>query len=192
MIPRPTLSNVPAALSVLGSTRNAEDGNASANVLISDNDNNEFSEGVPMKPSKEISRDKEKDKLSRRSFIFGEKEVQTYGREANENSQAEEDDDYMCLTSLLWSIRNGRNSKLELRIEFLNSLNRRIPIHKNLSLPLNSVPTASKTPFPPTRSPHAGNLDSTHSRDSDTSTHTLQISSISSADLLPHQFQVLF
>jgi hypothetical protein len=107
-------------------------------------------------------------------------------------SQADEDDDYMCLTSLLWSIKNGRNSKLELRIEFLNTLTRRIQIHKNLSLPLNSVPTASKSSFPPTPSPHAGNLDSTHSRGSDTSTYSLQISSISSADLLPRQFQVLF
>ena len=46
MIPRPTLSNVPAALSVLGSSRNPEDDNISANVLINDNDNDEFSEGV--------------------------------------------------------------------------------------------------------------------------------------------------
>jgi hypothetical protein len=37
-----------------------------------------------MKRSKEISRDKDKDKLSRRSFTFREKEDQTYGREANE------------------------------------------------------------------------------------------------------------
>ena len=49
MIPRPTLSNVPAAEgSVLGSTRNLEDGIASTKVSINDNDNgsDEFSEGV--------------------------------------------------------------------------------------------------------------------------------------------------
>jgi hypothetical protein len=47
MIPRPTLSNVPEAEeSVLGSTRNFEDGNAATNVLINDNDNDEFSQGV--------------------------------------------------------------------------------------------------------------------------------------------------
>ena len=47
MIPRPTLSNVQAAEeSVLGSTRNLEDGNASTNVSINDNDNDEFVEGV--------------------------------------------------------------------------------------------------------------------------------------------------
>ena len=47
MIPRPTLSNVPAdEESVLGSTRNFEHGNASTNISINDNDNDEFSEGV--------------------------------------------------------------------------------------------------------------------------------------------------
>jgi hypothetical protein len=47
MIPQPTLSNVTAAEeSVLGSTRNLEDGNASTNVSISDNDNDELIEGV--------------------------------------------------------------------------------------------------------------------------------------------------
>jgi len=47
MIPRPTLSNVPAAEeSVLWSTRNFEDGIASTNVSINDNDNDEFSERV--------------------------------------------------------------------------------------------------------------------------------------------------
>jgi len=47
MVPRPTPANVPAAEeSVLGSTRNLEDGNASTNFSISDNDSDEFSEGV--------------------------------------------------------------------------------------------------------------------------------------------------
>jgi len=46
MIPRPTLSNVPTALSVLGISRNPEDGNVSADVLFNDNDIDEFSEGV--------------------------------------------------------------------------------------------------------------------------------------------------
>jgi hypothetical protein len=45
MIPHATLENLPAAEeSVLGSTRNPEDDNASANVSINDNDNDEFSE----------------------------------------------------------------------------------------------------------------------------------------------------
>jgi hypothetical protein len=46
MIPRPTLSNVPAPSSDLGSIPNLEDDNASTNVSINDNDNDEFSEGV--------------------------------------------------------------------------------------------------------------------------------------------------
>ena len=47
MMPKPTLSNVPAAEeSVFESTRNFEDGNASTNVSINGNDNDEFSEGV--------------------------------------------------------------------------------------------------------------------------------------------------
>ena len=47
MIPRPTLSNVPAAEeSVLGSTRNFEDGIASTNVSVNNSDNDEFVEGV--------------------------------------------------------------------------------------------------------------------------------------------------
>jgi len=47
MIPRPTLSNVPVAEeSVLGSTRNFEDGIASTNVPVNNSDNDEFVEGV--------------------------------------------------------------------------------------------------------------------------------------------------
>jgi len=81
---------------------------------------------------------------------------------------------------------------LELRIEFLSSVTWRIQISKNFSLPFNSVPSASNISCPPTPSPCAASLDSTHSRDSDISTHTLQMSCISSTDLLPRQFQVPF
>jgi len=60
MIPRPTLSNVPAAKeSVLGSTWNFEESTDSTNISITDNDNDEFSEwGFRWRPSKEKSRDK--------------------------------------------------------------------------------------------------------------------------------------
>jgi len=108
-------------------------------------------------------------------------------------SQADEDGDYMFLTSLLPSIKILDDfQRLELRIEFLSSVTGRIQIDKNRSLPFNSFPTASNSSCPTTPSPRAANLDSTHSRDSDTSTHTLQISCISSADLLPRQFRVPF
>jgi len=47
MIPRPTLSNVPAPEeSVLGSTRNFEDGNASTNFPFNDSDSDELIQGV--------------------------------------------------------------------------------------------------------------------------------------------------
>jgi len=47
MIPQPTLSNVQAAEeSVIGITSNLEGDNASTNVSINGNDNDEFSEGV--------------------------------------------------------------------------------------------------------------------------------------------------
>ena len=108
-------------------------------------------------------------------------------------SQADEDDDCMFLMSLSPSIKILDDfQRLELRIEFLGSVTRRIQIDKNLSLPFNSVPTASNSSCSPSPSPRAANPDSTHSRDSDTSAHALQIPCISSADLLPRQFQVRF
>ena len=47
MIPRRTLSNVPAAEeSIRGNTQSLEDANASTNVSINYNDKDEFGEGV--------------------------------------------------------------------------------------------------------------------------------------------------
>src|SRR5215510_4243708 len=46
MIPRPTLSNVPATSSDLASIPNLEDDNTSINISINDNDNDELSEGI--------------------------------------------------------------------------------------------------------------------------------------------------
>jgi len=76
MIPRRTISNVPAAEeSILANTPSLEDINASTNVSINDNDKDESSEGVSAEGQVKKSRDKKKDKLSRRSFTFGEMEV---------------------------------------------------------------------------------------------------------------------
>jgi hypothetical protein len=75
----------------------------------------------------------------------------------------------LCDGSLLPSIRKLDDIQiLELRTEFLISVTRKIQITKNLSLPFNSVPTASNSSCIPSLS-HATSLDSTHSRDSDTS-----------------------
>jgi hypothetical protein len=107
-------------------------------------------------------------------------------------SQVDEDEGRMFLMSLLLSIKKLDDiQRLELRTEFLISVTRKIQITKNISLPFNSVSTASNSSSTPSPS-HAASLDSTHSQDSDTSTHTLQFSCISSADLLPRQFQVPF
>jgi len=55
--------------------------------------------------------------------------------------------------------------RLELRIQFLSSETRRIEIDKKLSPPFSSVPTTSKSSSPPTPSPRAASIDSTHYRD---------------------------
>ena len=78
----------------------------------------------------------------------------------------------------------------ELGLEFLSSVNRRIRISKNLLPSFNTVHAASHI-VPSVPSPRAASLDATHSLDSDSSTHTSQMSVISSADLL-RQFQIQF
>jgi hypothetical protein len=103
-------------------------------------------------------------------------------------SQADENYSYIFLMSLTPSIKKLDIQRMELRIEFLSSVTRRISTVKNISPPFNSVPSASNIPCPPTPSPRAASLDSTHSRDSDTSTHISRMSCILSADLLPRQF----
>ena len=83
-------------------------------------------------------------------------------------SEADEYEDYIFLRSLLPSIiKLDDIQRLELRIEFLSSVTRRIQISKNLSPPFSSVPTTSNVSCPPTPSPHATSLASTHSRLSD-------------------------
>jgi hypothetical protein len=68
IIPRPTLSNVPAVSSDLGSIPNLGDDNTSTNISINDNDNDEFSEEVS------DERQAKKNLGTRRSFAFGGKE----------------------------------------------------------------------------------------------------------------------
>jgi hypothetical protein len=104
-------------------------------------------------------------------------------------SQADKDEDYIFLRSLLPSIIKLDNiQRLELRIEFLNSVTRRIQISKNLSPPL-SVPTASNVSCPPTPSPRA-EVSLQHILG--IQKHTLHMSLISSSDLLPRLFKVAF
>ena len=116
MIPQPTLSNVPAASSVLR-TRNLEDGPASTNVSINDNDNDEFSEGV----SNECQI--KKNLGTKRKINFQEEALRLKKRKITfmKESQADEDEDYTFLMSLLPSIKNWTAYK-----GFLNRVARRI------------------------------------------------------------------
>jgi len=188
-IPRPTLSYVPAVEeSVFGSTRNLEDVTAATDVPINDSDNGEFSEGVS------DERQVKKNRGTKRKINFQEEALHLEKRKLKlmeerlmKKSQADEDEDYMFLMSLLPSIKKLDDiQRLELRIEFLSSITARVQISKNFSQPFNSVPTASNSSRPPSPSPRATSRESTHSRDSDTTTHTLQMSS---ADLCHVNFK---
>jgi len=127
MNPQPTLSNVPAASSVLRSTRNLEDGNASTNVSINDNDD-EFSEGVSdecqvkknLGTKKKINSQEEALHLKKRMIKLMEegpiKESQANGRQRLHVSDES-----------LPSIQKLDNiQRLELRIEFLSRVAMRI------------------------------------------------------------------
>jgi hypothetical protein len=158
MIPRSTLSNVPMAEeSAIGSTPNLEDGNASTNVSINDNDNDYFSDGVSdehqvkknLGTKREIQFQEEALHLEKRNIKLTE--------EMMNKSQA--DEDYKFLTSILPSIEMDYNERLELRIKFLVIVTKRIQISKNHSQHFISVPTSSNSPCLPSPSSRAASLD---------------------------------
>ena len=162
MIPRPTLPNIPAAEeSVLGSTRNLEDGYASTNVSINHKYSDTFSEGVS------DERQVKKNLGTKRKINFQSDPLQLQKRTIKlieerpmKRSQADEDEDYMFLMSLLPSIKKLDDiQRLEVRTEFLSSVTRRIQISKNLSQPFNSAPTVSNISWLPSPSPRAAILD---------------------------------
>ena len=75
-------------------------------------------------------------------------------------NKSQADEDYMFLMSLLPSIKKLDDiQRLELRMEFLSSVTRRIQISKNFSQPFISVPTASDSSCLPSPSPRAASLD---------------------------------
>ena len=174
MIPWPTPSDVPAAEeSAHGSTQNFEDGNASTNVSINDNYNDEFSEGVSDERQVKNLGTKRKMNFQEETLHLEKRKIKLTEETLIKQCQADEDKDYMFLISLLPSIKKLDDiQRLELRMEFLSSVTRRIQISKNFSQPFNSVPTASNSSCLPSPSPCAASLDSTHSWYSDTSTHT--------------------
>ena len=113
IIPRPTLSNVPAAEeSALGSTPHLENDNVSTNVSINDNDNDEFCEGVS------DERQAEKNLGTRRKITFQEKalylqkgKIKRMEERPMKKSKADEDEGYMFLTSLLPSFKKIGHSR---------------------------------------------------------------------------------
>ena len=114
MIPRPTLSNIPAAEeSVLGSTQNFEDGNASTNVSINDSDNDEFNEGVS--DERQVKKNlgtKRKINCQEEALHLEKRKIKLMEERLMKKSRVDEDEDYMFLMSLLPSIKNGRHSKI--------------------------------------------------------------------------------
>jgi hypothetical protein len=117
MIPRPTLSNVPAAEeSVLGSTRNFEDSNASTNISINDSENDEFSEGVS--DERQVKKNlgtKRKIYLQEEALHLEKRKIKLMEEKILKKSQADEDEDCMFLMSLLPFIKKMDDiQKLEL------------------------------------------------------------------------------
>jgi len=111
MIQRLTLSNVPAASSVLGSTQNLEDGSASTKVSMNDNDNDEFSEGGGEgrsdKRQVKINLWTERKKnLQEEALHLEKRKIKLKEERLMKKSQADEDTDYMFRMILLPSIKS--------------------------------------------------------------------------------------
>ena len=159
---RHTLSDIPVAEELaLGITPNLEDDNASTNVSIKDNDSDEFSDGVAdeCQPKKNLGT-KRKINVQEAALHLEKRKIKLTEERPMKKSQADEDEDYMFLMSLLPSIKKLDDiQRLELRKEFLSNVIRRIQISKNLLPPFNSVPTTSHISCPPTQSSCAASLD---------------------------------
>ena len=116
MILRPTLSNVPAVEeSILESTRNLEDSNASTDVSINNNDNDEFSEGVS--DERQVKKNlgtKRKINFQEEALCLETRKIKLAEERLMKKCRADEDEDYMFLMSLLPSIkkRTGRIQRL--------------------------------------------------------------------------------
>jgi hypothetical protein len=151
---------VPAAEeSVLGSTRNFEDGNASTSDPINDSDNDEFSEGVSHE--RQVQKNlgtKRKIKCQEEALHLEKRKIKLTEERLVKKSQAEED--IIFLMSLLPSIKKLDDiQRLELRMEFLSSVTRRIQISKNFLQPSVSVPKASDSSCLQSPSHRAASLD---------------------------------
>ena len=112
MIPRPTLSNIPAAEeSVLGRTRNFEDGNVSTNVSINDSDNDEFSGDSDERQVKKNLGTKRKINFQEEILHLKKRKIKLMEERLMKKSQADEDEDYIFLMRLLSSIKKWTTFK---------------------------------------------------------------------------------
>ena len=155
-----------------------EDEKISINASINDIENDIFTESVSeeRRPKKNLGT-KRKMNFQEEALELEKNKIKIMEERLRKNFQANTDEDYMLLMSLLQSTKKLDDiQRLELRMDFLSSVTRKLQISKNLLSPVNSVPTASHISCPPTLSPQAASLDSTHSRDSDTLSHPSQMS----------------
>jgi hypothetical protein len=113
IIPRPKLSNVPAVEeSFLGSTRNFEDGIASTNVSINNNDSDEFSEGVSDKRQvKKSLGTKTEGNFQEEALDLEKRKIKIMEERQMKKSQADEYENCMFLVSFLPSIKNWKTFK---------------------------------------------------------------------------------
>jgi hypothetical protein len=118
----------------LGVPPNLEDGNASANVSIDDNDNGEFIEGVSEeRQAKKKSREKRKRIFEEGVLHLKKRKIKLMEERLMKKSQA--DEDCVFLICLLPSIKKQLDDiqRLEIRIEFISNVIRTIPVSKNFS-----------------------------------------------------------
>jgi hypothetical protein len=102
MIPRPTPSHVVTeASSVLGSTRNLENDNASTNISIDDNDSDE---SIEHQVKKRLGT-KRKINFQEKALHLGKKKIKLMEDRLMKKSQADAEEDCMFLMSLLPSIK---------------------------------------------------------------------------------------
>jgi hypothetical protein len=151
MIPRPTSSNVPAVEELAcGSSASFDGQNTSTNASINGTENDEFSESVSKecRPKKYLGT-KIKMNFQEEALDLGKKKIRIMEERLRKKSQADEDEDCMFLISFLPSIKKLDDiQRLQLHMDFLSSVTRRLKVSKTLLLPVNRVPTASHISCP--------------------------------------------
>jgi hypothetical protein len=151
MIPQPTSPNVPAVEELACGSFASFDGEyTSTYASINDTEKDEFSESVSeeCRPKKNLGTERKMN--FQEALDLEKKKVRIMEARPRKKFQADEDEDYMFLMSLLPSIKTLDDiQRLQLRMDFLSCVTRRLQVSKNFLLSLNSVPTASHISCPP-------------------------------------------